>query len=177
MVVKSFQRDAAAALRSKLGEEVLEEWDVAKSSKDAYTREIYCPRLDIAVGPFNIDSETTDQLKAEIERKFRKHRRFVDGIVRKAETPVGRIGSNFNPRCLIAVEIENTGTRKHRLGSILNSGVLGKVGIVVGWNNEVMGSLVKLRKYIDYLYWRGKLDDQGLRKCLYSYAYIGNLAF
>ena len=41
-------------LKDVFGEEkVIRNQDVAKNSEDAYTRGIYVPRIDYAVGPFN----------------------------------------------------------------------------------------------------------------------------
>ncbi len=41
-------------LKDVFGEEkVIRNWDVAKNSEDAYTRELCVPKIDYAVGPFN----------------------------------------------------------------------------------------------------------------------------
>lgn len=53
----SDQNEMFAQLKRLFGDDnVFKEWDVAKNSKDAYTRELYCPRVDFAVGRFNIDA-------------------------------------------------------------------------------------------------------------------------
>ena len=48
---------------------VHKEWDVAKDSQDNYTRKLYCPRIDFAVGPFNID-RNLDENNDRISQKF-----------------------------------------------------------------------------------------------------------
>jgi hypothetical protein len=66
---------------------------------------------------------------------------------------------NRNPRCFLAIEIENTGTRKSRLGSIINASAIGKIGIVVAWNNEVLRELEKIEDYLRFLREVGKIPE------------------
>ena len=59
--------------------------------------------------------------------------------------------SNNNPRCFIAIELENKTTRKHRLGSLINAAALGKIAIIVTANESVLKSFKKLLNYLIYL--------------------------
>ena len=141
--MKAYQKKVVLALRY-MGEEAYEEWNVAKHSQDDLTRARYCPRLDVAVGPFNIDREVDHNIQ-RINSAYNKHKGFLGDLESKAAYCGKGFGTNANPRCFMAIEIENKNTRKHRLGSILNASALGKVGIVVGWDEKVTESLVKYR--------------------------------
>lgn len=60
---------------------------------------------------------------------------------------------NPNPRAFVVVEDEiNSPTRKHRLGSIINASLLGKVGIVSG-GPVTYTSLCRIRNFLG---WVGK---------------------
>lgn len=135
-------------------EQVILEWDVAKESMDAYNRGIYSPRLDIAVGPFNIDTRL-DLNNRRINAALRGKRGFMRRLESNSVSIPDNLFSNRNPRCFLAIEIEKTGSRKHRLGSIINAGALGKVGVVVGWDEKVTQSLSRLQGYLDFL-WKHK---------------------
>jgi len=53
--VEEYQELVCNSLQRIFGEtNVKKEWNVAKDSRDDFTRELYYPRLDIAIGPFNI---------------------------------------------------------------------------------------------------------------------------
>jgi hypothetical protein len=153
--MRAYQKEVVLALRS-MGEEVYEEWNVAKHSQDDLTRAQYCPRLDIAVGPFNIDREVGHNIQA-INSAYNEHKEFLDDLKSKAAYCSKGFGTNANPRCFMAVEIENKTTRKHRLGSILNASALGKVGIIVGWDAKVTESLVRIQAYMDFLWGHQKI--------------------
>jgi len=129
-------------------ENVVKEWNVAKSSKDAYTRELYCPRVDFAVGPFNIDAniEYNNRLIKEAYQKYRKLLKLL-----KTRSDNRALEPNENPRCFLVIEVEHKSSRKHRLGSIVNASALGKIGIIVASNQRVFESLVKIRRYLEFL--------------------------
>ena len=128
---------------------VIPEWDVAKNSMDAYTRSLYCPRVDFAVGPFNIDANV-HQNQRLINEMYEKHMRFIEQLKSKSDKRSRELSLNKNPRCFLAIEIENKTSRKHRLGSLVNASVLGKVGIILAWNPKVFQSFVKILNYLEY---------------------------
>jgi hypothetical protein len=140
-----------ARLKRLFGNEnVTREWDVAKNSKDAYTRELYCPRVDFAVGPFNIDANI-DYNNTLIEEAYRKHGKLLELLKSRSDSEDKALKPNENPRCFLAIEVEDKSSRKHRLGSIVNASALGKIGIIVASNERVFESLVKIRKYLEFL--------------------------
>ena len=84
------------------------EWDVTKCSRDGYGREIYAPRVDIAIGPFNIDLNPYDLCKINCEYR-RYNELFLQNIISKGSVidNEGGIICNKNPRCTVAIEIAN----------------------------------------------------------------------
>jgi len=140
-----------AQLKQLFGHEnVIPEWDVAKNSEDECTREQYCPRVDFAVGPFNIDTNINHN-NMLIERAYRRRRRLLELLKSQSNSEDKDLEPNENPRCFLAIEVENKSSRKHRLGSIVNASALGKIGIIVASNERVFESLVKIGKYLEFL--------------------------
>lgn len=54
-------------------------------------------------------------------------------------------------RARLAIEYENKTSTKHRLGSLINVGAIGKLGIVVAENPKVYRSYDRILKYLDFL--------------------------
>jgi len=152
---KSFQNKIVVGLKGIFGDDMVEkEWDVAKDSQDAWSRKLYCPRIDVAVRPFN----TTGNIKRNnriIDAKIEEYRAFIAELVDKAETEVGSVDNflsnkNENPRCFLAIEIENSGTRKHMLGDIANASIIAAIGIVVPLNKSTLNGFKRIKKYIQF---------------------------
>jgi len=101
--------------------------------------DIYAPRPDVAVGPFNIEEGRNT---SEIEDLFSQHRNFFDRL-RIADSSL-----NLNPRCLIAIEIENSNKGKHMMGNIINASLLGKVGIIVTVRDEFYRAANNMCNYL-----------------------------
>lgn len=128
--------------------QVKKEWDVAKNARDAYTRELYCPKIDIAVRPFNINGKV-EKNKEMIDSTYLRHKRFINKLSSVSGSKI-RAEHNRNPRCFLAIEIENKGDRKPRLGSIVNAAILGKAGIIVTFTKESDNSLRKIKKFLRF---------------------------
>jgi hypothetical protein len=146
---------------------IKKEWDAAKNSQDDFDRnEFYAPRVDIAIGPFNIDRQI------EIN-----NRRFSTLIQDNLEFlhklyDISHLGENLeyisfdsylqtlnkNPRCFIALEIENTKAAKRALGDIVNASAMGKIGIVIPVGQDKYEMFIKIKKYFHYLEQVGKLE-------------------
>lgn len=140
-------QEEIALLLKEIFNEVILEWDVAKKSEDKYNREIYCPRLDIAVGPFNITHEYIN--KRDIKNNEVVTRKILSKLQEKGFCS-NSFKFNKNPRCLIAIEIEASGSRKHMLGDIVNSSILGAIGIVIVIDQRKFEHFKKIKKYLDF---------------------------
>jgi hypothetical protein len=127
------QQRIHASLARIFGEsEVKSEWSVRREAVDAFTNiGLYAPRLDIAVGPFNVTRENAVEDARRIV-SFEQHPLIA--VLKRfgSEQHEGLFYSNPNPRCLIAIEIEFYTSSKHILGAITNASMLGRVGIVLG---------------------------------------------
>jgi hypothetical protein len=151
-------------LKSIFGRDVVKkEWDIAKDSQDDVRRDkMYCPRIDVAVGPFNISGEIARDNQRILDA-IDLHRDFIQKLVDRSETPVGDIDiflryKNSNPRCLLAIEIEKSGTRKHLLGDIANVSIIASIGIVVPLNKSKLNGFKGIKKYIEFAASVGKVD-------------------
>ncbi len=144
-------------LRDVFGKDnVKHNWDVAKDAEDAYTRELYVPRIDYAIGPFNLsnDPKQIDRDLRCINKSYYNHKNLFNSLIGCAEYPENfshNFEFNDNPRCFVAIEVENRTSRKHRLGSMINASAMGKVAIMVAKTPAVMTSFEKLLKYLMYL--------------------------
>lgn len=122
---------------------------------------LYSPRIDIAVGPF----ATGDLVyTGEYDALLHKFGNFVCFLYDRSNENCDKYGqavgklsfnevvySNTNSRCFLAFEIENRVSRKHLMGGAINAAALGRVGVAVGWTEEKVRALVKLRRYLLYL--------------------------
>lgn len=160
--LKGYQERAASSLKTLFAEcNVKKEWDVAKDSQDAFTRQLYCPRLDIAVGPFNIDGNIYRNNEV-IDRALTTNKNFISRLFSLSEDREDSLSDflehkNKNPRCLLAIEIEDSGSRKHMLGDIANVSIIGSIGVIVPFNPEKLGHFKRIRKYVAFATQAGKI--------------------
>jgi hypothetical protein len=140
--------------------EVVSEW---ASMKDEMG--IYSPRVDVAVGPFatqGICIEQYNQLMDDSQDFIIKLINYHSVNIR-AFTPESKLltfnalkHKNSNARCLLAIEIENSGSRKHIIGDVVNASALGRVGIFIAWTPEKLRAVIKMRRYLQFLKRVGK---------------------
>lgn len=149
--MKIYQKRIVSQLKEIFGsDQVKSGWSVASESRDAWTRDLYCPIIDVAVGPFNKKRDVNVD-REKINRAYSRYKYFAEKLQNATGIKIDDEYLNRNPRCLFAIEIENKGSRKHRLGSIVNAAAVGKVGIVVAFTIESRNSLIKLRKYLRFI--------------------------
>lgn len=58
---------------------------------------------------------------------------------------------NDNARCLICVEVEDTGDEKHMIGDLVNASALGRVGLLIARSDIAFRSFLRQRVYLRYL--------------------------
>jgi hypothetical protein len=161
----NFIQDTAALLRHTF-DDVRPEWDVSHQTQDSLGRDFYRPRIDVAVGPFNTDTQRDRNVEI-IGTAYSAHSRFFTNLKREAlnyppylsvnEDWTPKVACNENPRCLMAIEVENSPpSEKHKMGSILNAAAIGFVGVVVGWSTDEADSLASVQCYLDFLVMHNK---------------------
>src|SRR3989344_3812972 len=138
---------------------IIPEWRASKDSEDDFNNiEYYAPRVDVAIGPFNINRQIQEN-NLTFHHFATQHRELLlrlFNISHLAESSSysfeGFMESlNINPRCFIAVEIENTKDGKRAIGDILNASVMGKIGVVVPIGQDKYRMFEKIKKYFNYL--------------------------
>jgi len=142
----------------------------------------YAPVVDVAVGPF----ATQQQFIQEYGQLLDNTRPFIERLivnhnenVREQEEAVNfDMIRNFNQnaRCLLSIEIEESGTRKHCLGNLVNASALGRVGILVARTEKIQRVFLRQRAYLHFLAEVGKntfrtgnalvLTDDQFNQCL-----------
>ena len=168
MKTDKFTKQLVTCLRKNFrGDLVIPEWNVSKNSQDDFNSiEYYAPRVDVAIGPFNINRNleknnlTFDQL-IQYHKTFLKRLYDVSHLGEKLEYIMFEDflqSLNSNPRCFIAIEVENTKDAKRSLGDIVNASAMGKVGIVIPISKDKYNLFVKIKKYFHYLEAVGKLE-------------------
>jgi hypothetical protein len=117
---------------------------------------IYRPVVDIAVGPFATRERHGDRYtqlmndtRPFIERLVESHNRNVETLYEPTSFDL-LVRFNENARCLFCIEIEETGHRKHCLGNLVNASALGRVGILVARNDDVLHTFVRQRTYFQF---------------------------
>jgi hypothetical protein len=167
MTAKEYQLKLLMFLGKRLPElEIRNEWNAfAGFSKQ------YLPRVDIAVGPFNIGEGpnllgTYDHLvnkqpiKKFINSAIEVHRENQIAFDRNSSAVIHNYeaitNSNRNARCLLAIEIENTNSKKHMMGSIINAASLGRIGIGVAYCESALKTFLRILAYLRFLKSVGK---------------------
>lgn len=162
--IKQYQKEVFSSLKQIFGDDnVKKEWDAAKNSKDDYTRELYCPHLDLAVGPFNIRRNVHED-NMNISNALDASKNYMKRLWRASELKASTFdqfieNKNKNPRCMLSVEIENSGSSKHMLGNIANVSVLGSIGVVIPFNDKKSPLCKRIKKYVAFATEVEKIKD------------------
>jgi hypothetical protein len=116
----------------------------------------YCPIVDVAVGPFATErryetryAELLEKTRAFVQCLIEKHNQNVEEPEKASFEAIAYF--NENARCLFCIEVEETGTRKHCLGDLVNASALGRIGLLIARSQKVLRIFVRQRVYLRYL--------------------------
>lgn len=161
----SFQNTIVEKLRQHFTE-VEKEWRITKGATDplSVNADVYAPRLDVAVGPFNVREEDKVEMVDTIKTVFsQKAPQELKNIITSR-----RLKQNQNPRCTIAIEVVYSGSSKHILGDITNASVMGLYGFVVA-SNSTFEKLKRIFEYSKVIKQVGKVpEDMFSNVCVIS---------
>lgn len=161
MNASQFQTIIAPILSTRLNPlEVICEWRAFENLSYQYS-----PRVDIAVSPFSVspgrnrtmeynrlvhDTNINDFLKSIYDFHTQN---IGDEWLNEIQIPDFNIviNKNQNARCFLAIEIENTSTKKHIMGSMINAASLGRIGIGIAYNDSVKRTFVRILNYLGFL--------------------------
>ena len=164
MLIKDYQEEIRKRLEHQLGSESVCEWVTRMDAN------IYSPRLDVAVGPFSFVNGV--QMIDEYDVLYDNKSKFLSKLVRAHLINLAIINQNTsheesemhvqykmdelryfnrNSRCFMAVEIENSVTRKHLMGGAINASALGRIGIAIGYTEEMHNAFLNLYRYFQFL--------------------------
>jgi hypothetical protein len=162
-----YKKLVADKLQDSLGLPVETEWRAMKEQ-----RSLYCPRVDIAVGPYVYDNtcitDKHDSLircwEAPIKAMLDYHKQNMGSLSWEiCRTSFKELCyKNKAARCFMAIEIEDTGSRKHLIGDAVIAITLGRLGIVVTCMHGKLKALVKIRRYLWFLSRATNLDTRNL---------------
>jgi hypothetical protein len=143
-------REIQAAICAALADsfeagQIVSEWNIRKDATDAFQDTgSYAPRLDVAIGPFNLSFQNREKHAVRIQTFDHP---LIENLKRViSQQNYGGIYFNPNPRCLVAIEVEHRTSSKHILGGITNASMMGLLGVVVGSN----GCISKVRRIHEY---------------------------
>lgn len=160
-MVRRDQSALARALRAVFPPELVQvEWR-ALAGEEA----LYSPRVDIAIGPFAVDTRH----EREYDRMARDNQRLLNRLHLSFAQNVRQLDSsdnipdlvtmcerNPNARCFLAIEIEASGSRKHIMGGAINAAALGRLGLSLACSKENLQVLLRMRRYMRFLADAGK---------------------
>ena len=161
MTAKEYQDLTVPLIANKLTDlEVVSEWSAFRGINYQYS-----PRVDIAIGPSSVapgGNQTTeynrilrkDDIDTFIKRVYDYHVENI-GLEYLNEINIPEFDfvtrKNQNARCFLAIEIENTSTKKHIMGSMINAASLGRIGIGIAYSDSVLRTFIRILNYLAFL--------------------------
>jgi hypothetical protein len=159
MSVKPYQEKLKDLLEVIITEEVVPEWRTKMGVG------LYSPRVDVAVGPFGMEAghdcipkydrlcEINENLMKRMVQQHLENLAVEHDVDQKMHY---LRWTNPNSRCFMAIEIENRSIRKHLMGGGVNAIALGRIGIAVGYTDEMHRAFLNLYRYFEFLREVGK---------------------
>ena len=164
---KQIQGEITNLFNEKLkgGISAKKEWRVTKERTDGYDGKLlYAPIIDIGIEPFLIHYVTPLE-KSKLEKAFSENKILIEKIKRRGKI-FDEFEPNMNPRCLIAIEIETSGSRKHLLGDIINASIFGKIGLIVPTNEKNFKSFERIMEYLQFAQKNKKIKNKVLNNVI-----------
>lgn len=143
-------------------------WEEVRTRRHDLPRRsrMYRPVIDVAVGPFATHRRHVE----DYDRMVVAHEGLFTRLLSAHARNLGRFGSEYraqtlgdlyrgnpNARCFLAIEVEKGNPDlKYLMGSIINASALGRVGILVAWDQCRLHSLLRVRENFLYLSELGK---------------------
>jgi hypothetical protein len=149
MSATTFQKQAFKILRTAFGSDLVRsEFGISTGATDVFAdKKRYLPRLDIAVGPFNVTRERHKNARSIFDSASHPFVKTIIDIA--ARQSAGHFCGNANPRCLLAIEIEFSGSSKLIMGDFMNASMMGLVGLVIGPSNaDYMQKIHEVSQYV-----------------------------
>lgn len=159
MSVANYQQQLKGLLEGIFDEEVVPEWRTKMGNG------LYSPRVDVAVGPFGMEAghqciplynNLCNEHQGLLEQMVNQHLQNMQSEISVEQKIEDLNFTNINARCFMAIEIENKSSRKHLMGGGVNAIALGRVGIAVGYTNEMHRAFMNLYRYFEFLREVGK---------------------
>jgi hypothetical protein len=166
MTTKEYQEQKIEPLINALGGlEVISEWISFRGNRTQYS-----PRVDIAVGPFNIGPgpnirheydkilDTNNEARRFLTAAFEFHNANMETLAPELAFRDfdERIRINENSRCFLSIEIENKNSKKHIMGSVVNACSLGRIGIGIAFSESTLRAFSRIMNYLNFLESVGK---------------------
>ena len=126
---------------------------------------IYSPRCDVAVGPFSYRDNNYNSTYLRLVTLPQIASFISDLRTRSLAFPhQDFLNYNNNPRCFISIEVEDRIAKdvKHLLGSMINSSLMGKLGIVVVADRNLQYA-TRLLQYLNFVERVGKIQAELVR--------------
>ncbi|EAQ39281.1 hypothetical protein [Dokdonia sp. MED134] len=161
MTATEYQNILTPVMIEKFGDlEVVSEWRSFRGINYQYS-----PRVDIAVGPFSVapgrnrTAEYNEIITRPVINNFLRsiYDTHIENIGEEWLNEINipefdfLIRKNQNARCLMSIEIENSSTKKHIMGSMINAASLGRVGIGIAYNDSVLRTFIRMLNYMGFL--------------------------
>lgn len=146
---RKYQIELVSALSRFFPGSVEMEYYIPEKKKDllAQQKDIYLPRLDVIVGKDG--DEPGNQFEKVKALYFSKAPQSLRDIT-------DNLAKNENPRCSLGIEVVYSGTSKHILGDIVNSGTLGLYGLVLA-SDAMYDKVQRIHRYIKTVKGIGKM--------------------
>ena len=139
----------------------------------------YSPIIDVTVGPFSetkgvslyaeydkLVDFSRDLIGDMLEQFWMNYQEFGNGYFRAEDRRLpdsykdffsGEENTNWNARCFLAIEVEDSGSTKHLLGDMINASISGRVGILIGYNEDKFQTFMRHLEYLAYTVAAGKI--------------------